>query len=107
MQQEEYPEADYYHLPITRATDLSGKDVRIQLAGPDGIIQADVWKIRVGRVPLYLLDTNLYENTPEIRNITANLYAGDAKMRLSQEVLLGSAACGRLKPWAFIQRCVI
>ena len=89
MQQEIYPEADYYHLPIVRAKSVSGTDVRITVAGPDGDIHADVWKIMVGRIPLFLLDTNLYENTQEIRNITATLYAGDAKTRLSQEVLLG------------------
>jgi starch phosphorylase len=89
MQQEEYPETDYYHLPIARATNQDGTDIRIEVDGPDGLIQADVWKINVGRVKLYLLDTNLYENPPAIRNITANLYAGDAKTRLSQEVLLG------------------
>jgi len=89
MQQEEYPETDYYHLPITRALDQTGKELRIRVDGPDGLIQADVWRINVGRVRLYLLDTNLFENPPLIRNITANLYAGDAKTRLSQEVLLG------------------
>ena len=89
MQQEAYPEADYYQLPITRAKTPSGEDVRITVAGPDGDIHADVWEIRVGRIPLYLLDTNLFDNPPAIRNITANLYAGDSKTRLSQEVLLG------------------
>lgn len=88
-QGEEYPEIDYYNLPIVRAQDTSGKDVRITVTGPGGDIHADVWKIQVGRIPLYLLDANIHENPPEFRAITSNLYTGDSKLRLSQEVLLG------------------
>lgn len=88
-QQEAYPETDIYHLPLKRAKDRSGKDVTISVEGPTGEIRAAVWKIMVGRVPLYLLDTNLPENPPQIRGITSRLYAGDAKTRLAQEVLLG------------------
>ena len=54
-----------------------------------GDIRAMVWKIMVGRIPLLLLDTNLLENPPKIRDITARLYAADSKIRLAQEVLLG------------------
>ncbi len=88
-QQEEYPEIDLYHLPAKRAKDRSGKELRITVTGPDGDILAMVWKIMVGRIPLYLLDTNLTENPPEIREITSRLYAADPKMRLAQEILLG------------------
>ena len=88
-QQELYPEADYYQMPISRAKDREGNDARITVTGPDGNIHADVWKIQVGRIPLYLLDANIYENSPKIREITANLYSGDGRTRLSQEVLLG------------------
>jgi glycogen phosphorylase len=88
-QQEEYPETDIYHLPLKRAKDRSGKDVTISVEGSNGEIKAVVWKIMVGRVPLYLLDANLPENPPHIRDITSRLYAGDAKTRLAQEVLLG------------------
>jgi starch phosphorylase len=88
-QQEEYPETDYYHLPLRRARDASGNEVRVTLNGPDGEIHAMVWKIMIGRIPLYLLDTNIQENSPEIRNITYRLYNGGQKERLAQEVLLG------------------
>jgi starch phosphorylase len=88
-QQEEYPETDIYHLPLKRAKDRSGKDVTVSVEGPSGEIRAAVWKIMVGRVPLYLLDTNLPENPSHIRDITSRLYAGDTKIRLAQEVLLG------------------
>jgi starch phosphorylase len=88
-QQEEYPETDIYCLPVERAKDNSGNEVSISINGPEGEIRAVVWKIMVGRIPLYLLDTNLAENPPEIREITSRLYAGDPKARLAQEVLLG------------------
>ena len=48
-----------------------------------------VWRIQVGRVPLYLLDTNIPQNTPEDRAITARLYGGDHDMRIRQEMVLG------------------
>jgi starch phosphorylase len=88
-QQEEYPETDYYHLPLRRAKDPHGSEIRVTVAGPDGDIHATVWKIMVGRIPLYLLDTDIQENNSEIRNITYRLYDGGQKMRLAQEALLG------------------
>ncbi len=88
-QQEEYPETDLYHLPLRRAKDPSGNEVSVTVQGPAGPIHAIVWLITVGRVPLYLLDTNTPENSPEIREITTRLYGGDQKLRLSQEILLG------------------
>ena len=88
-QQEDYPETDLFQLPIDRARDLEGNDLYITIAGPEGYIYVQVFKIMVGRVPLYLLDTNVRENPPEKRNITSRLYAADAKIRLAQEVILG------------------
>ena len=49
----------------------------MSIAGPGGPIIAAIWRINVGRIALYLLDTNLQENPPETRQVTANLYAGD------------------------------
>jgi starch phosphorylase len=88
-QQEEYPEMDYTHIPMERARDAEGGDIRVSVTGPDGEMLADVWQLSVGRVPLLLLDTNLQENPPEIREITSRLYASSPPMRLSQEALLG------------------
>jgi len=88
-QQEEYPETDIYHIPAERAMDSSGNEVHLTIDGPDGKIQVMVWKIQIGRVSLFLLDTNLPENSPEIREITSQLYSSASKMRLAQEVLLG------------------
>jgi starch phosphorylase len=88
-QQEEYPETDLYELPVERVLDESGNELRLSVIGPEGPIQAIVWKIMIGRIPLYLLDTNILENKPVYREITSRLYAGDQKVRLAQEVLLG------------------
>ncbi|MEW5909277.1 MAG: alpha-glucan family phosphorylase [Thermodesulfobacteriota bacterium] len=88
-QQEEYPEIELYYLPIERARDLRGNEITISIPGPQGEIRAIVWKIRVGRTILILLDTNLPENPPEIREITGRLYAAEQRIRLAQEILLG------------------
>ena len=88
-QQEAYPETDLYALPVERVQDASGNELRVSIVGPEGPIHAIVWKINIGRIPLYLLDTNILENKPVNREITSRLYAGDQKVRLAQEVLLG------------------
>jgi len=88
-QQEAYPETDIYMLPIERAHTPDGQEVLVTVDGPDGPIHAMAWEIRVGRVPLYLLDTNVRENPPALRDITARLYSGGSRRRLAQELVLG------------------
>lgn len=89
-QQETFPETDLYSLPLVRVKDSSGgEDLRIRLEGPGGTILADVWKIMIGRIPLILLDSNVMDNPPAIRGITARLYNSDPAIRLAQEALLG------------------
>ncbi len=89
LQQEEYPDTDIFHLPVSLARDASGKEVKVSVTGPDGEIRAIVWKIQVGCIPLYLLDTNIADNPRAIRNVTDRLYGGEPRQRLAQEVLLG------------------
>jgi glycogen phosphorylase len=88
-QQEEYPQIDLYQLPLVRVRNASGNQYKITIDGPEGEIRASIWKIQVGRIPLYLLDTNLQENPPHIKEVTARLYGGGLRMRLAQEALLG------------------
>ncbi len=88
-QQEEYPDNDIFHMPLRHVKDRFGNQLAVTLAGPQGPIHAIIWKVQVGRVPLYLLDTNIPENPVEIRAITDRLYAGEPRQRLEQEVLLG------------------
>lgn len=70
---------------------MSGRyaPLRVTVPLPTGQVQVGAWKLQVGRVPLYLLDTNLPENRPEDRAITNRLYGGDATHRLRQEMILG------------------
>ncbi len=96
-QQEGYLQTNLYHLPVERAKDPSGNEVHISVPGPDGEIHAMVWKIMVGRIPLYLLDTNIIENPQTIREISSTLYSGGLKIRLAQEVLLGIGGIRALK----------
>ncbi|MCP4579886.1 MAG: glycosyltransferase family 1 protein [Deltaproteobacteria bacterium] len=96
-QQEEYPETDIYHLPLEKILDEQGHEIRITIPGPSEDINAVIWKVSVGRVPLYLLDTNLRENPHHIREITARLYVSDQSIRLAQEILLGIGGVQALK----------
>ncbi|MFH1007066.1 MAG: alpha-glucan family phosphorylase [Candidatus Latescibacterota bacterium] len=88
-QQEFYPENDWYNMPVHHEFDAEGKPIRIVVEMGDHNVTAQVWRVEVGRVPLYLLDTNIPENTPNDRVITAQLYGGDLDMRIRQEMLLG------------------
>jgi len=88
-QQEEYPETDLDKLAMHRVQDAAGNDLRISVAGPEGTIELAVWQIKVGRIPLYLLDTNIKENPPSFRAINSLLYPPEGKVRLAQEVILG------------------
>jgi starch phosphorylase len=89
FQQESYPENDWYNMPVERKTDKNGVPIKISvdLAGRQAIAQ--IWEVKVGRSSLYLLDTNIEENAPDIRNVTAALYGGDKETRIQQEILLG------------------
>ena len=76
-------------LPILPVLNESGEPVTISVKFPDRATTARIWELRVGRVPLYLLDTNVDENSPADRQLTARLYWSDLDLRIAQEVLLG------------------
>ena len=75
--------------PISRVTDENGKQMVIQIPLIDPPIFAGVWQVDVGRVPLYLLDTDIENNDPWNRKISSQLYTGDIEHRLRQEIVLG------------------
>ena len=91
-QQEAHEENDFYNLPIELVP-----NVQISVDLPDGVVTARVWRAVVGRIQLYLLDTNIPANRPEHRSITAQLYGGDLDMRMKQEILLGIGGVRALK----------
>ncbi|AKJ63771.1 alpha-glucan family phosphorylase [Kiritimatiella glycovorans] len=88
-QQEHYPENEVQHLPVQKVFDESGHQIEIELPLPDGMLRAVVWRLEVGRIPVYLLDANLPGNPPPYREVTAQLYGGGRETRLRQELLLG------------------
>ncbi len=89
FQQESYPENDWYNMPVHRCLDQSGAPVKIAVEMAGRLVAAQIWEVKVGRSSLYLLDTNIEENGPEERTITAALYGGDKETRIRQELLLG------------------
>lgn len=89
-QQEHYQTIALEHLPIEPALDAEGEPLRVVVeAMPDERIHVGVWLARVGRARLFLLDTNVDGNTDEVRRLTANLYGGDGRTRIRQEIVLG------------------
>jgi starch phosphorylase len=89
-QQERYPINDYANLPVTLMRDANGNPIKISVPLPGRELFAVIYKVQVGRVPLYLLDSNLPDNTrPEDRSLTDRLYGGDRTTRIRQEILMG------------------
>ncbi|MFZ5915609.1 MAG: alpha-glucan family phosphorylase, partial [Chloroflexota bacterium] len=88
-QQESYPLNDLYNMPIRVRRDANGNPLKITVEMPGRQVTAQVWQADVGRVPLFLLDTNVPENSPEDQDITDELYGGDLEMRIKQEIVLG------------------
>jgi len=88
-QQEVYIENDFYNMPVELIKGSQGGPLIIEVDYPGETIQAQIWAIAVGRIKLYLLDTNIVSNSPQARMITANLYGGDREMRIRQEIMLG------------------
>ncbi|HEY5974394.1 MAG TPA: alpha-glucan family phosphorylase, partial [Geobacteraceae bacterium] len=88
-QQEFYPENDFYNLPLRLEKSGQGTPLIIEVEMAGRRVRSQIWQVKVGRVRLYLLDTNLEENSPEDREITTRLYGGDQDMRIRQEMLLG------------------
>jgi starch phosphorylase len=79
---------NFHHLPI-REVQRDGANLRISVRILDRDVFAKIWELRVGRINLYLLDTDTPENSAEDRLITAELYGGDLEMRMRQEIVLG------------------
>ena len=97
-QHEHTPINDFHSLPVTPVKRADGSDrlINVMLAGTQVFIK--IWRIEVGRVQLYLLDTNISENSdPAHRDITDQLYGGDGHTRIRQEIVLGIGGLRALK----------
>ena len=88
-QQEVYNNSDFYNMPVEPVVDAQGQPVIISIEYPTGKVFAKLWQVIVGRIKLYLMDSNIDLNSPHDRQITENLYGGDREMRIRQEIMLG------------------
>lgn len=88
-QQEVYPQYDFYQMPLTLMRREDGTPIRVAVEFPDREVTLQVWRADVGRIPLYLLDSNVLENQAADQSITDSLYSGDEEMRIRQEMILG------------------
>ena len=96
-QETEYKNLDIENLPLESVKDPEGKDILVALHFPKKKIYLKAWKVNVGRVELYLLDSDIDANISEYREITKTLYGGDREMRIQQEIILGQAGVAMLK----------
>lgn len=92
-----YEAQQFDKTPVTPQRDEDGNWITIQIALPGRNLHARVWRVDVGRVELYLLDTDFEDNLPEDRSVTHHLYGGDWENRLKQELLLGIGGIRVLK----------
>jgi starch phosphorylase len=85
----EYNKLDFADAPATPALTPDGEEVVVEIELPGRHIYAKVYRIQVGRTPLFLMDTDIHPNSPQDRELSARLYGGDQEMRISQELVLG------------------
>jgi len=88
-QQERYPLNDFYTMPLKAQRQEDGSPLIIEVDYPGHKVKAQVWRVQVGRVPLFLLDTNLEDNPTPYRDITDRLYGGGTETRIQQEIMMG------------------
>ena len=88
-QRADYIPQKFSQLPLQPVFNDKGEWIKVSIAFPGRSVFAKAWKVNVGRVGLYLLDTDIEENSPEDRGITSRLYGGDSEMRIKQEMFLG------------------
>ena len=96
-QREVYLQTDVNQLPMQPAIGQNGEPVVVEIQTRGGPIRAKVWRLKVGRCDLLLLDSNVPGNAPEDRELTSRLYGGDGRTRIRQELLLGIGGFRALK----------
>lgn len=95
-QQARYDASHFEDLPIAMERRAGGEPIDVEVPFPGRVVHARVWRAQVGRVALYLLDTDVPENAPRDRLITGRLYGGDIETRIQQELILGVGGCRAL-----------
>lgn len=84
-----YETYDFSDMPVRPVKNLAGNDIKIGVELPGRTLRAKIWKVDVGRINLFLLDSDIEENSMDDRRLTYSLYGGDHEVRISQEILLG------------------
>ncbi len=84
-----YADSEFESLPVSPVIKPDGAELKVEVRLPERRIAIKVWRARCGHVELYLLDTDLEENDEHARGITHQLYGGDRRMRMEQEIVLG------------------
>lgn len=97
QQCQEYHDIDLSNLPISPVKDKMDDEVIIDIALGDRTLYLKLWQINVGRIKLYLMDSDIEQNDEDLREITLKLYGGDKEMRIRQEIVLGMAGVKLLK----------
>lgn len=96
-QETEYRNLDISSLPIKEVKNDNNEDLIVDVKMPKGTLYLKVWRMNVGRVNLYLLDSDIDKNIEEYRSITSTLYGGNQETRMQQEIVLGMAGTKLLK----------
>ena len=97
IQETEYHDIEVDDLPLKRVKDCNDKDILVAIQLPKKKLYLKAWKINVGRVELYLLDSDIDENPQEYREITRTLYGGNQETRIQQEIVLGQAGVALIR----------
>ena len=84
-----YEPQNFNSLPLTQMMESNGEPMVLEVPYPGRVVYANIWRVNVGRVPLYLMDTDIPQNSEWDRSITHQLYGGDWENRMKQEYLLG------------------
>jgi starch phosphorylase len=84
-----YTKINFADIPAAPAVTPDGHEVVVEVELPGRTIYAKVYRIQVGRIPLFLMDTDIHPNSPQDRELSARLYGGDQEMRVAQEIVLG------------------
>lgn len=105
-QQERYQPNDFEQMPLSLVLDPDGQPLKVRISMQDRPLFFRIWRADVGRVPLFLLDANIADNSAENRELTSQLYGGDLEMRLRQEYLLGIGGVVALEAMGLAPRVI-
>ncbi|HET8910434.1 MAG TPA: alpha-glucan family phosphorylase [Ktedonobacteraceae bacterium] len=104
-QEATYEKLQFSEAPAVPACDPNGNEILISVELPGRRIHAKIWKVQVGRIPLYLMDTDVPQNAPADRELSARLYGGDREIRISQEIVLGIGGVRALRALGIDPAC--